>query len=240
MRQLYDDRFFDVQDAAAGGEMVLLSLVVDWLRPTSLVDVGCGLGAWVRAALEKGVEDITGVDGEYVPRSLLKFPPERFVARNLLLPLNLPRRFDIAICLEVAEHLPPERGPSLIRDLCRLSDAIVFSAAIPKQGGIGHRNERWQGYWQGLFAENGYHAFDLVRPRIWSDGRVPPYYRQNSILYATGQSAAKLAEVPPEPILDCVHPDYWAGKTVTSRDMLRLMPRAMLESARYHLRSRRR
>jgi SAM-dependent methyltransferase len=241
MRRLqpYDHRFFEVQEQLAGSELVVLPLLIDWLRPRSLVDVGCGLGWWARAAMDLGVRDVVGIDGEYVPRSHLKIAAETFVALDIAQHLRLARRFDIALCLEVAEHLAPERGEAFIEDLCRLSDVIVFSAAVPHQGGTDHRNERWQSDWSGVFKQNGYDTFDLVRPRVWWDERVASYYRQNCLIYATGDRAKTLAGITPQPVLDCVHPDYWLGRTVTPRDMVRLMPAALLESARYHLRAMR-
>ena len=232
----YDSRFFEAQEQLGGSEFIVLPLLIDWLGPASLVDVGCGIGSWARAAMDLGVSDVLGIDGGYVPRARLKIAPEAFLALDLAEPLRLRRTFDIAVCLEVAEHLGPERGESFIEDLCRLSDVIAFSAAVPRQTGTDHRNERWQSYWSALFSQNGYQVFDIVRPRIWWDERVAPYYRQNCLIYAIGESAEVLSNVAQQPILDCVHPNFWFGKTVTPRDMLRLLPEALLESARYHLR----
>lgn len=229
----YDEHFFDNQERQSGGESTMLSVLFQWLSPRSVVDVGCGIGAWVRAAMDLGVADAVGIDGEYISRSRLKIPRDAFRAHDLAQPLVLSRRFDLALCLEVAEHLPQERGESFIIDLCNLSDVIVFSAAIPHQGGTAHLNEQWQSYWSSIFSVNGYEAFDLLRPRLWRDARVAAYYRQNCLVYATGDSARRLSTVPPSSILDCVHPDYWSGTTMTLRDMARLAPGALWKSLRY-------
>jgi SAM-dependent methyltransferase len=236
----YDPEFFGDQEAFAIGSEVVLPLVVGWLQPRSVVDVGCGVGAWSRTAMDLGVEDVVGVDGGYVPKGRLKIPTHSFVEHDLETRLELHRSFDLVLCLEVAEHLPPERAGSFVQDLARLSNAILFSAAIPRQRGTNHRNERWQSYWATLFARHRFELFDVIRSRIWYDDRVAPYYRQNAFLYAREAAAEALKEVPVEPVLDCAHPNLWLGKTVTPRDMIRLAPRALRESVRYHLRGMRR
>jgi hypothetical protein len=77
------------------------------------------------------------MDGGYVTTSPLG---ERFLPHDIATPLpeHLVGRFDLAVCLEVAEHLPPERAESFIRELCDLAPVVLFSAAIPGQGGTGH------------------------------------------------------------------------------------------------------
>ena len=89
----------------------------------------------------------------------------------------------MAISLEVAEHLPENRGKSFISDLCELSPVVLFSAAIPYQGGDNHINEQWQSYWYGLFKENNFVGIDLIRPQIWENINVKPWYKQNCMLY---------------------------------------------------------
>ncbi|MDW8444469.1 MAG: hypothetical protein RML45_09315 [Acetobacteraceae bacterium] len=125
-------------------------------------------------------------------------------------PIDLDRRFDLALSLEVAEHLPPERAAGFVADLVRLAPAVLFSAAIPLQGGTNHVNERWQAFWAGLFASHGYRAFDVIRPRVWDDPRVEPWYRQNTVLFlADGhpetERVAKAERDAPRP-LSVVHP----------------------------------
>ena len=92
-------------------------------------------------------------------------------------------KYDMAISLEVAEHLPENRGKSFISDLCELSSVVLFSAAIPYQGGDNHINEQWQSYWYGLFKENNFVGIDLIRPQIWENINVKSWYKQNCMLY---------------------------------------------------------
>lgn len=181
---------------------VIVPLVRGLLPLRTVVDVGCGAGAWLaefarQAGPERGA--MVGVDGGYVDRSRLMIDPAWFVGADLDRPLPLRElldrrgedrsggaggRFDLAVCLEVAEHVRPERSDGLIGDLCALADVVLFSAAIPFQGGEGHVNERWPTFWQELFAARGYGLVDPIRKRVWSDRRVEPWYQQNTVIYA--------------------------------------------------------
>ena len=163
---------------------MVVPIIVDLLRPRSVVDVGCGAGAWVRAFREHA--EAIGVDGD----------PSADVQADLTTPLDLGRRFDLAVCLEVAEHLPESAAPTLVASLVNLADAVLFSAAIPGQGGPGHINEQWQSWWASRFALHGYGARD-VRPLV-VDPRVQWWYQQNLVLYQRG--------APITVVLDWVHP----------------------------------
>jgi hypothetical protein len=211
--QPYDREFFDFhRSLSESSARVVLPLFFEWVRPSSLIDVGCGIGAWARVAAELGVADVLGVDGAYVDQTQLEIPASSFVSHDLALPLTLDRRFDVALCLEVAEHLPPGRAEGLVADLGHLSDTVLFSAAIPRQGGTDHKNEQWQSYWAELFARAGYDVFDIVRPRVWDDDRIAFWFRQNIFVAATGEIAARLRDVPEPRILDCVHPGWMDGR----------------------------
>jgi hypothetical protein len=91
--------------------------------------------------------------------------------------------------------VPPTAGPALVDNLVRHGDFILFSAAVPGQGGKGHINERPLGYWRDLFALRGYVAFDFVRPRIADRPEVEWWYRYNSLLYVRDKAIGLL---PPE------------------------------------------
>ncbi len=132
------------------------------------------------------------------------------VAQDLETCITLDEPFDLAISLEVAEHLSPERAMSFVEDICAAAPCVLFSAAIPHQGGRHHVNEQWQSYWTERFLQQGYRPIDLVRPQIWTQDRIPFYYRQNTILYAAPEPyrsiQERLAELPQAVILDLVHP----------------------------------
>ena len=149
-------------------------------------NVGCGVGTWLAVLLEKGVGTVRGYDGPWVQANQLVIPRDSFQNIDLGHPEGVrpDRRFDLAICLEVAEHLPPERAGDLVHSLCSLSDIVLFSAAIPGQGGVHHVNEQWPAYWAARFAGLGYKAIDTIRFRIWEDDEIPYWYRQNLVVYA--------------------------------------------------------
>src|SRR5262249_19742748 len=148
----YGTRFQDfiTADSLRSAERVV-PLVVSLIRPKSAVDVGCGTGAWLSVFHKFGAERILGIDGNYVDRSRLLIPHDRFVGGDVTRPLNISERFDVVLSVEVAEHVPADRAGDYLDNLTSLGDVIVFSAAIPNQGGISHVNEQWPDYWRALF-----------------------------------------------------------------------------------------
>ena len=180
----YDQSFFDYVNASAtAAAQRIVPMLQQQLAPDSVLDVGCGQGAWLAVWHSRGVHDLAGVDGAYVDRERLLFAPQRFYPHDLSQPFDLGRRFSLVQCLEVAEHLPPGDAGTLLDSLTRHGEVIVFSAAPPGQGGHDHVNERSYDYWRALFLERGYVAVDLLRPRILADAAIDPWYRYNTLLY---------------------------------------------------------
>ena len=167
---MYDREFFsDVDAGSLPSARVVVPMVVELVHPRSVIDVGCARGAWLRAFEESGVDDVLGVDGDYVDCDALWIDREKFVACDLPSPLGVRRVFDLALCLEVAEHLSARKGKDLIRMLCSLAPAVLFSAAVPGQGGTNHVNEQWPGYWSNLFSRQGFVRLDPIRRRIFQN-----------------------------------------------------------------------
>ena len=203
----YDHRFYDTQSAPSlRSARVVLSLLRRHLAFSSVVDVGAGVGSWGRAAKELGAADVLAIDGEWVMQSPLRNPELEYVFGDLNESIAVDRRFDLAICVEVAEHVRPERGPSLVDELCALSDAVLFGAALPHQPGNGHINCRPHGYWIGEFARNRYVCLDPIRGATWNDERVMPWYAQNSFLFVGPSLEGLAASVPAPSLLDVYHP----------------------------------
>jgi SAM-dependent methyltransferase len=175
------------RDESARSAAVVVPHVLQLLAPRGVVDVGCGLGTWQRAFQEHGIQQILGIDGEYLSPDLMLIAQESFFAHDLREPLELPAsvpgRFDLAVCLEVAQHLPAAVAPRFVADLTRLAPAVLFSSAVPYQGGFRHVNEQWPDYWAQLFAQHDYATVDALRPLIWDDDRVAYYYAQNALLF---------------------------------------------------------
>ena len=213
MTQPYTSGFYaDQQRISRQSAERVLPLILAAIQPTSVIDVGCGVGTWLAVLIELGVADVWGIDGDYVERTLLQIPRERFIPHDLTKPIYLERRFDLVLCLEVGEHLPADSAPTLIDSLVSLSPVVLFSAAIPDQGGTHHVNEQWPEYWAHHFATKGYISVDFVRRQIWQLPDVAWYYAQNILLYVergylnSNNLLRREAENNPPTPLSLVHP----------------------------------
>jgi SAM-dependent methyltransferase len=191
----------------------IVPLVLELIRPTSVVDVGSGTGTWLSVFNESGVlEFFLGVDGDWVDRNALEIPANSFLSSDLTKPLRIDRRFDLVVSLEVAEHLPIECAETFVDSLINLGDVILFSAAIPCQGGTNHVNEQWPDYWANLFKQKEYLAIDCIRHKVWQNDLVEWWYAQNTLFYIKRDSLEKYpllkkeAEITASRNLSIVHP----------------------------------
>jgi SAM-dependent methyltransferase len=193
----------------------ILPILFGLLPVRSVVDVGSGVGTWLSVAQQLGVEDVLGVDGSYVSRDLLQIPVNRFYPHDLTRPLTLPRRFDVALSLEVGEHLPSTAAQVYVASLTSLAPVVLFSAAIPFQPGDHHINCQWPDYWANLFREHGFHPVDCIRRRVWSNPNVEYWYRQNTVLFANDDALEANERLREERSrtelsqLSVVHPDRY-------------------------------
>ncbi|MES1926324.1 class I SAM-dependent methyltransferase [Salinisphaera sp. T31B1] len=178
----YDDRHAQTGYAAER----MLALVAEVVPPIrSAVDIGCGVGTWLSVLANRGVERLQGFDGPWVADELLEIRRDQFARRDLSKEIARPdQRYDLAISLEVAEHLPADSADTFVRSLTNQSDFVLFSAAIPHQGGKHHVNEQWIEYWVDRFQSHDYVGLDVLRMPLWSDERIQRWYRQNAVLFA--------------------------------------------------------
>lgn len=159
----------------------------------SVVDFGCGHGAWLSVWQSVGVS-ITGVDGSYVDRRHLLIDAAHFHAVDLTEPIDLGRRFDLVQSIEVAEHLPASMARQFVDTLTAHGPFVLFSAAVPGQGGEHHVNEQPLDYWRAIFRQKGFVAIDYLRPLIFDDAEIERWYRYNIILYVAEDRLAALPQ----------------------------------------------
>jgi hypothetical protein len=215
--EYYDRRFFDqhAEGSRRSAEVFLASLFAVW-TPASLIDFGCGRGAWLAVAMQLGVERLVGIDGGWISRTDLMCDKMEFRVADLNTEINLLETFDLAMSLEVAEHVRPESTDTFFVSLTRLSDAILFSAAFVGQPGLNHINTRLHSFWAERFINSGFQLFDFFRPNFWSDNRIEPWYRQNTFLYVRPSHPLNhaLRKIGRKPLydtrfVDCVHPWFY-------------------------------
>jgi SAM-dependent methyltransferase len=233
----YHESFFS---AVAAGSRASAERVAELLLTLpdikSVVDVGCGTGGWLATFAQLGIDDYLGIDGDYIDRTSLAIPSDRFQPCNLEERIVLDRRFDLALSLEVAEHLSPEYARTHVHSLTQLAPIVAFSAAIPGQGGVGHVNEQWPDYWEALFASRGYVLVDWFRPRLWEDVGIEPWYRQNLFLYVEGDRVGRIAQVVGDGRalpLRIVHPEIFLSvlsRPLSLRTIVKATPQALRRS----------
>ncbi len=172
------------------GARTILDIVHEQCPFDRMLDVGCGEGAFTKAALDKGIKEILSIDYEHYAAAKRLFPKEHYRPVDLNKPWDLGKKYDLAVCLEVAEHLLPETAEVLIKTLTQHTDTVLFSAAVPHQPGDDHINCRWPTYWQAIFNQNGYECIDNLRPLIRNDESVRPWYRQNIFMAVRNEKTA--------------------------------------------------
>ncbi len=189
----YNTAFYQNQSSTSRqSAQIVLPLVKTFINPKSVVDIGCGVGTWLSVWKELGAENIHGFDGDYVQKDQLQIDAEAFTGQDLSQPIadELVKQYkcDLVSTLEVAEHLPEAAAGQFVETLTKFSDVVLFSAAAPYQGGVGHVNEQWPDYWAEKFKSYNYVAIDCIRPQIWDNNNVSWWYAQNIILFVRQSS----------------------------------------------------
>jgi SAM-dependent methyltransferase len=245
--ETYDDAFYRHRDANTRASARVVAAEMERFGPfRSVVDVGCGVGTWLDVWRERGAGEIFGLEGSWLDPEDLVIPRERFRHHDLTRPVELDRRFDLVVSLEVAEHLAEDRAETFVESLTRLGPVVLFSAAVPFQGGRHHVNEQWPEYWAELFDRRGYAVADPLRPRLWNDPRVRVWYAQNTLLYVAREElprrpalAEAVATTDPHR-LALVHPRLYERNSdprrLSLRTVLRVLPHLVRGALRRRLR----
>jgi len=196
-RSFYQARHANTRYAAEH----ILSLVLERLPPvSSAVDVGCGVGTWVPCLISRGVSDVQGIEG----RVSVLVP-----AHNAAPTVATAVRSMLTQSWTNLEIVVIDDGST-----DATADIVIFSAAVPFQGGKHHVNEQWPEYWVQLFARQTYRCFDWIRPLIWNDQEIPVWYRQNILIFVAERRISDLrpmVSMPPMP-LAVIHPEIYTMK----------------------------
>jgi SAM-dependent methyltransferase len=213
----FDPGYFEWQaERAARSARAVVPLLLERLRPRSVVDLGCGTGAWLQVFGEHGVEDVLGIDGPHIESSQLRIPAERWLAADLASPPSLERSFDLAVSLEAAHYAPEEAAAAIVHALASYAPIVYFSAAVPHQTGGPGLNRQWPGYWSGLFEGEGLQCYDVLRRELWEHAEVDWWYAQNGLLF--GRAGAIEGAAPTGPPLPLVHPELLAHVAESGAD----------------------
>lgn len=218
MQQSYSKVFYAWQRVGShNSARRILPIVFEAVHPKTVVDVGCGVGTWLDVARSLGASTV-GYEGEWVKALPPTYPGLEIHAADLEQRLETGKTYDLAVSMEVAEHLTPGRAASFVADLVALAPHVLFSAAVPGQGGNNHINEQWQSYWADLFAAHGYGPRDIVRPKVARNTGVAYWYRQNTVLYSKGFPLARPAD------FDFVHSEHTTWYRLAHRRLTRALP----------------
>lgn len=225
----YTENFYRlVQEGSRQSAAEIIPIVIEFIQPQSVIDIGCGVGTWLAEFQQHNITDILGIDGDYIDQKQLTIPSDKFIPFDLTNNFTIDRQFDLVVSLEVAEHLPQEDADKFVESLTKLGSVVLFSAAIPFQGGIGHINEQWLDYWANYFQKRNYVPIDCIRKRIWNNEKVEFWYAQNIVIFAD----KNCLELPQYHLL---HKEF----TVSSNSQLSLVhPKKYLEVVEKYLQER--
>lgn len=204
----YDKQFYETNKLDLGAAEIIMTYVYNKLKPNSVIDFGCGSGTWLSVVAKLGCQDILGIDGEYVNKEWLLFDKTKFRSGDLTKNIDLKRKYDMAISLEVAEHIAEKYSETYLTNLTKATDIILFSAAVPYQGGTNHVNEQFPSYWIEKFAKYGFVPYDALRWKFWNNQAIAFWYRQNIMFFVKKEKLAELKKLFPVKDMptDLVHP----------------------------------
>lgn len=198
---------------------------LDLTQINSVVDFGCGIGTWLKTFKDNGIKTIKGFDGDWIDKGLLfkNISPKDFESIDFeyIEQQQIFKKYDLVLCLEVAEHISEKKAEQFINCLTQSGNIVLFSAAIPYQGGVCHINEQWPDYWHNIFSKYNYKPYDTIRHKIWDDDRIFYWYRQNILLYINDMDESLVEQkkkllneslVNNDVIMRLIHPDCYLSK----------------------------
>ncbi|MEM4268052.1 MAG: methyltransferase domain-containing protein [Candidatus Woesearchaeota archaeon] len=230
MNKKYKKDSFGDRAESLKSAKVIVPILLEIYKPRSVVDVGCGTGEFLSVFRERGIKNVLGIDGPWINEEKLRIPKDCFMPRDLEKPIKISERFDLAVSLEVAEHLSQDSACEFVKTLTDLAPVILFSAAVPFQGGLHHVNEQWPEYWVKLFAQRGYVPIDSIRKKIWNNEEVCFWYSQNILLFVKKEYLQKNKKLKKEfeqtgsSVLALVHPKLYLVKAEKLNSISKFIP----------------
>lgn len=198
----------------------IVPIIMDLINPKSVIDIGCGIGTFLYCFKKFGTKKILGVDGKWVNKSLLDkyLSPDEFLEFDIECPFEINEKFDLVVSLEVAEHLCAESADIFINNLISCGNVVLFSAAIPLQGGQNHVNEQWLDYWEEKFNNYNFVVHDVLKPLLWNNPKVFCWYKQNMVIFAHKDFILSKKELKYNYLDKVVHYDLFLMNSIALRN----------------------
>lgn len=187
MASYYDKQYFNSSIFECDYLPIAEAILIQY-GPKSIIEFGCGNGELSKAVANAGIT-VTAIDG-YAKPDFSGYDNITFYRIDLNDPITVEnfltiqnQKFDVAICMEVAEHLDPAVSKILIDSLTSAADVVIFSAAVPEQDGEGHINCRSRSFWHEQFEKNNFLLKDSIRSQIRNNEKVGRWYALNTVDY---------------------------------------------------------
>jgi 2-polyprenyl-3-methyl-5-hydroxy-6-metoxy-1,4-benzoquinol methylase len=126
--------------------------LAEWIKnninPDNCIDIGCGPGTYVRSMIGQGINAI-GID---IDKRIKNVP--NLYQINMF---NCVESRDLVLCIEVAEHIEESLSEQIAASVAQAvndNGILIWSAAHPGQGGVGHINCQPKEFWQKLLENN--------------------------------------------------------------------------------------
>jgi 2-polyprenyl-3-methyl-5-hydroxy-6-metoxy-1,4-benzoquinol methylase len=187
----YDDRYFKWhRDHTRNYAIKNMDWYINQFKPASIIDYGCGIGAYLESGLNNGITKLKGYDigGDYVKKYTEKSVQPYIEYLDCTLPL-ITDEYDCVISLETGEHIETKSSDQFVLNIAnstKKDGTILFSAAQPGQGGSGHINCQPKSFWIEKFAIHSFIYDEPLTKQIlkeWSLQKVPDYIINNLIVF---------------------------------------------------------
>ena len=165
--EIYDEKYYErrLLNAVREDTNYMGNMLIREFNPNSIIDIGCGVGNLLEPFLANGIK-IKGIEGNPAAFEYAVVPKENLTQHDLREPYYPECEYDLAISIEVAEHLSKRFADTFVDTIARCSGTAVITAATPGQGGTHHVNEQPHEYWISKFEERNF-LFDEQKTKIF-------------------------------------------------------------------------